>query len=221
MNSLFFKLALCVEKGKVDMNSPHPAELRGEEGAVELTVKALSMTIPPGEILKKGLMPGMNRIGEKFSAGEAFIPDLLISARAMKAAMRILKPKFDSGEAYHRGKIILGTVAGDIHEIGKNVVKMVLEGEGWQVIDLGVDVTTAKFQEALEENPDSIVGISALLTTTMLNMENSVGELKAASPHTRIFVGGAPVSQAFNDKIGADGYFPEPYSFAKYLAMNQ
>ncbi|TKJ37922.1 cobalamin-binding protein [candidate division LCP-89 bacterium B3_LCP] len=218
MNNLLTQIAFCIEKGKADLNSPYPPVLKGENGASELTKEAIDSGISADQILKQGLMPGMNRIGERFSKGEAFIPDLLMSARAMNAAMEHLQPHFDSGDIQHRGTLILGTVAGDLHEIGKNVVRMVLEGDGWKVLDLGVDVTVERFSETLRDNPDSIIGMSALLTTTMGTMEQSVNQIKQQSPQTQIYVGGAPLTQEFSDKIGADGFFPDPHSFAKHLA---
>ena len=142
MAELLAKLALCIERGKVDRESPYPEDLQGEDGAAELTRRALEVSLSPGEILDQALVAGMNRIGSRFSAGEVYIPDLLFAAKAMNAAMEHLKPYFESGEAVHRGTAIVGTVAGDLHDIGKNIVRMVLEGGGWKVIDLGVDAGT-------------------------------------------------------------------------------
>ena len=217
MEELLKQLAICIERGKAEKQSPYPPDMKEQDGASELAKQLLDGGITANDILKKALMVGMNKIGDKFSQGNAFIPELLISAKAMNAAMVHLKPYFESGEAEHRGKFIIGTVAGDLHDIGKNIVRMVLEGDGWNVIDLGVDVTTEKFIAALKENPDANVGMSALLTTTMVNMEASVKAIKDANPATMVYVGGAPLSQEFNDKIGADGYFPDPHSFAKNL----
>lgn len=221
MDDLLIRLSHCIERGKADKLSPYPPEMKGMDGAAELTEQALGASLSAAEILKESLMTGMNRIGEKYAAGQAFIPELLMAARAMNAAMEKLKPHFDSGELRHRGRVILGTVAGDLHEIGKNVVRMVLEGDGWKVIDLGVDVTTQKFIAILNDHPGSIVGMSALLTTTMINMQNSVREIKRLYPETQIYVGGAPLTQEFSRKIGADGYFPDPHSFAKHLATQK
>jgi len=218
MDDLLKQLALCIERGKASKEAPYPPDMKGQDGASELTQQALAASISPNDILHKALMVGMNNIGEKFSRGEAFIPELLISAKAMKAAMEHLKPYFDSGVAQHKGTIVLGTVAGDLHDIGKNIVRMVLEGAGWQVIDLGVDASTEKFVQAVDQDPTRIVGLSALLTTTMVNMEDTVKQIKQKYPQAQIYIGGAPVSKEFNDKIGADGYFPDPHSFAKHLA---
>ena len=217
MSEILKRLALCIEFGNADKKTPYPPNMAGQDGAAELVVEALDQKIDPQVILRESLMIGMNRIGEKFSAGEAFIPDLLMSAQAMRACMKHLKPFFASGSANYRGKIIIGTVAGDIHEIGKNIVGMVLEGDGWEVFDLGVDVSTEKFINALEENSASIVGMSSLLTTTMFNMRDSVKAIKEKHQDTQIFIGGAPVTQKYCDDIGADGYFPDPHKFVRFL----
>ncbi len=215
---LLEQLAVCIERGKVDIDSPYPPELKGQEGATELTRRALADNCPPQQVLKGGLMAGMNRVGDRFEKGEAFIPDLLIAARAMTAAMELLKPYFDRGEIDYRGKVILGTVAGDLHDIGKNIVRMVLEGDGWEVNDLGVDVTSEQFLAALAESPGSLVGLSSLLTTTMINMEKTTAEIQEKFPGTPVFVGGAPLSEEFCVKIGASGYFPDPQKLAKHLS---
>ena len=218
MDNILERLAVCVERGKVDRNASFPPDMQGQDGASELTAKALAASISANDILQKALTVGMRRIGDKFGAGEAFIPELLIAAKAMQAAMAHLQPYFDSGEAQHRGTMILGTVKGDLHDIGKNIVKMVLKGDGWQVIDLGVDVPATKFVAALEKNPGSRVGLSALLTTTMLNMETITRQIKQSDPNTQVYAGGAPLSQEFSKKIGANGYFENPQSFARFLA---
>jgi methanogenic corrinoid protein MtbC1 len=217
-HDLLSNLAGCIEMGKAEKDSPYPPALKGQEGSVELTRLALESDIAPQVILKQGLMPGMDRIGEKFSVGEVFIPDLLMSADAMNKAMAILKPHFGAEGMPLRGTMILGTVAGDLHEIGKNVVRMVLEGDGWQVIDLGVDVTVEKFIETLRLHPGAVVGMSALLTTTMATMQHSVRDLKALYPEVAIYVGGAPLTSEFAAKIGAEGFFPDPHTFARHLA---
>jgi methanogenic corrinoid protein MtbC1 len=216
--ALLEQLAVCIERGKVDIDSPYPPELKGQQGATELTRQALAGDCPPQEVLRAGLMAGMNRVGERFESGEAFIPELLIAARAMSVSMELLKPYFESGEIRFRGRVILGTVAGDLHDIGKNIVRMVLEGDGWEVTDLGVDVSSEQFIAALQEHPDSLVGLSALLTTTMINMEKTMLEIQDKFPGTPVFVGGAPLSQEFCEKIGASGYFPDPQKFAKHLS---
>lgn len=211
MDNLFENLAICVEKGKIDINSKHPADLIGLPGVLEYTKMALDNNINVNTILQKGLIVGMQRIGERFSKGTAYIPDLMISSKAMNEASKLLKPYFESGEALIKGKFIIGTVQGDHHDIGKNIIKMALEGNGYQVIDLGTNVTTEKFAQAYSENVGTPIGMSALLTTTMQNMEKSVKALKQQFPEIKIFIGGAPVTETFSNKIGADGYYPSPY----------
>ncbi len=218
MSELLEQLATCIERGKVNISSPFPPDLKGQNGADELTKQALDEGIDANTILSDALMIGMGRIGDKFEAGKAFIPDMLIAAKAMNAAMEHLRPFFESGEVELKGDFIIGTVAGDLHDIGKNIVRMVLTGSGWNVIDLGTDVKSEKFVETLKEYPKALVGMSALLTTTMMQMENITKDIKDISPDTKVYVGGAPVTQDFSDKIGADGYFPDPNGFAKYLA---
>lgn len=211
------RIADCVEKGKADELSVYPPEMKGQKGAAELTREALDSGISPNEILTSALMAGMNKIGDKFAAGKAYIPQLLISAKAMNAAMVHLKPFFESGTVSHKGTFIIGTVKGDLHDIGKNIVKMVLAGAGWNVIDLGIDVPADKFSDAVRENKARFVGLSALLTTTMMNMEHITNVLKTQFSDIKIFVGGAPLSKSFSDKIGADGYFADPHSLVKHL----
>lgn len=218
MNELLEKLAYLIERGKVNQASPFPPDLKGENGADELTKQAIDEGVSPNSILNDALMVGMRKIGDKFEVGKAFIPEMLIAAKAMNAAMVHLRPFFDAGDIELKGDFILGTVAGDLHDIGKNILRMVLTGAGWNVIDLGTDVKSDKFVETLKEYPNAFVGMSALLTTTMMQMEVTTKAIKELSPTTKVFVGGAPLSQAFNDKIGADGYFPDPNKFSKYLA---
>ena len=218
MKEILEQLAYCIERGKVNLQSPFPPDLKDQEGADELTLRALNESIRPDVILNEALMIGMRKVGDKFEEGKAFIPDMLISAKAMNAAMAHLKPYFESGEIELKGDFIIGTVAGDLHDIGKNIVRMVLTGGGWNVIDLGSDVKSEEFVESLKTYPNAHVGMSALLTTTMMQMEVTTKAIKEVSPQTKVFVGGAPLNQEFNDKIGADGYFPDPNKFIKYLA---
>ncbi len=218
MSELLEQLATCIERGKVNEKSPFPPDLKGQPGADELTKQALDEGIEPTVVLNDSLMIGMGKIGDKFEAGKAFIPDMLIAAKAMNAAMVHLRPFFESGDVELKGDFIIGTVAGDLHDIGKNIVRMVLTGSGWNVIDLGTDVKPEKFVETLKEFPNALVGMSALLTTTMMQMEAITKAVKEASPNTKVFIGGAPISQEFSDKIGADGYFPDPNKFVKHLA---
>jgi len=162
-------------------------------------------------------MPGMERVGGKFRENKVFVPQVLMSAKAMSTAMLHLKPYFLSGAAKHKGTFIIGTVMGDLHDIGKNLVGMMVEGNGYHVIDLGTDVRAGKFIETVQEHPGAVVGLSALLTTTMVNMQAITREIKEAVPGTIITIGGAPVSNDFCHKIGADYYSPDPQGVVEYL----
>ncbi len=217
MDEILERIAVCIERGKVNAASPYPPDLKGQDGADELTKAALDMEIDPNDVLAKGLVVGMNTIGKKFSENKVFVPDLLMAAKAMQASMAHLRPFFESGKAKHRGTFIVGTVQGDLHDIGKNLVSMVMEGGGWQVIDLGVDVSAEKYLDALRAHPGSAIGLSALLTTTMVNMEKIVSAVRAEFPDTKIIVGGAPLTDEFAKKIGADAYAPDPQGALEYL----
>lgn len=214
---LLKNLAICIERGKVDINSKHPADMQNLPGAVEYTKQALEMGIDVTEILELGLIAGMNVIGERFSKGKAYIPDLMISSKAMTEASKLLQPYFTNGKVKYKGSFIIGTVKGDHHDIGKNIIKMALEGNGYKVIDLGSNVSTEKFLEAIETHPNAPVGMSALLTTTMQNMALTVKAIKEIYPNVKIFIGGAPVNEKFNNEIGADGYYPSPFQLIKAL----
>jgi methanogenic corrinoid protein MtbC1 len=217
MNGLLDELALCVERGKINAASPYPPDMKGQDGADELAKKALDSGVSASDVLMKGLMIGMHNIGVKFRENTVFVPEVLMSAKAMSAAMKHLKPYFVTGAVKRKGTFVIGTVAGDLHEIGKNIVSMIVEGNGWEVIDLGVDVSTAQFLSAIEQHPDCVVGLSALLTTTMINMEKTIKEIKAKHPTVRCIVGGAPLNQDFAKKIGADGYSADPQGAVEYL----
>ncbi len=217
MNDLLQKLSVCIEFGRVNRESKFPANMLGMDGAIELTQIALNQKLSPKQILNGGMLEGMKRVGEKFRDNKIFLPEVLIAAKAMNSAMELLKPYFQSGEIQLKGKVILGTVAGDLHDIGKNIVKMVLNGGGWEVIDLGINVSSEKFLRAVSDNKVSIVGLSALLTTTMMNMETITRDLKNEFENLKVIVGGAPLSEAFAKSINADHYFPEPQSFLNYL----
>jgi methanogenic corrinoid protein MtbC1 len=217
MNEILEKLSTCIEFGKVNKTSPFPPSMRGLDGADEICQQAIAAGVKPDSILTEALIPAMSRVGEKFSQGKAFVPEMLIAAKAMTAAMKHLKPFFSTGEIQRKGVFVLGTVLGDLHDIGKNIVAMTIEGAGWEVIDLGVDVKTEKFLQAIEKNPNCVVGMSALLTTTMVNMETSVKEIKARYPEKVILVGGAPLNQEFCTKIGADFYSANPHGAVEYL----
>lgn len=216
MNELIQQISVCVEKGKVNKNSPYPNDMKGQDGADELTKQALDASLGPNEILQ-ACNDGMHRIGERFGRNEVFVPELLMAAKAMNAVMAHLKPFFQSGSVKTKGKFLLGTVAGDLHDIGKNLVAMVVEGNGWEVIDLGVDVKPAKFIEKIKDNPECTVGLSALLTTTMANMAKTVQEIKSQFPATRVIVGGAPLTSKSAEQMGADGYAPDPQGAVEFL----
>ncbi len=219
MNDASEKIGVCIERGKVNKSSPYPGDMAGQDGADELTVSALEWGVTPDKILSACNI-GMQRIGEKFGRNEVFVPELLMSAKAMNAVMTHLKPFFQSGNVKAKGKFVIGTVAGDLHDIGKNLVAMVVEGNGWEVIDLGVDVKPSKFISAVKENSGCIVGLSALLTTTMVNMAKTVSEIKAVYPGTKIIVGGAPLTYDKAVKMGADGYSPDPQGTVEFLNKN-
>jgi 5-methyltetrahydrofolate--homocysteine methyltransferase len=183
----------------------------------ELVQAAVDAGVPANEILQKALIVGMDIVGEKMETGDMFIPEVLMSARAMSISVEILKPLLTAGEAVSAGKVVIGTVKGDLHDIGKNLVVMMMESAGFEVIDLGVDVDPAKFVAAIKENKPNIVGLSALLTTTMPMMRKSIESIEESGLRggLKIIVGGAPVNQAFADEIGADGYAPDAGSASK------
>ncbi len=217
MSEILEKISRCVESGKTDRLSPFPPDMKGQEGADELARQALDEGVKPDDILEKALIPAMAIVGEKFSKKQIYVPQMLMAAKAMNSAMKHLKPYFQSGETRRKGKFIIGTVSGDLHDIGKNLVSMMIEGGGWEVIDLGVDVSTAKFLKAISENPGAVVGLSALLTTTMESMRKSVEAIKTGFPGSVVLVGGAPVTMEYCQKIGADFYSPDPQGAVNYL----
>lgn len=217
MNDILKKIAYCIEFGKIDKTSPYPPNMKDQDGADELTKKALEEGINPNEILENTLIPAMAIVGNKFSRNEIYVPQMLMSAKAMKCAMIHIRPFFQSGETKRKGVFIIGTVKGDLHDIGKNLVSMMVEGGGWEIIDLGVDVSTEKFITAIEENPKALIGLSALLTTTMENMKKIIIAIKEKYSDSKVLVGGAPVTQEFCDKIGADFYSPDPQGAVDYL----
>ena len=217
MDPILAKLGEAVEFGKVDKNSPYPPQMKGQDGADELARQALDKGVAPSDVLTNALVPAMDRVGQKFSENKIFVPQMLMSAKAMSAAMGHLKPFFQSGDVKTKGTFIIGTVKGDLHDIGKNLVAMMVEGGGWTIIDLGVDVNEDSFNQAVSDNPGAVVGLSALLTTTMANMEEIVKKIKEVHPDTRILVGGAPLNDDFRSKIGADFYSPDPRGAVEYL----
>ena len=180
------------------------------ESIVDLTKQALDQGLSAKDILDNGLMPGMDYVGQEFRKGNMFVPEVLLSARAMQASMDVLRPLLAETGAKMVGKVVIGTVQGDLHDIGKNLVSMMLEGAGFQVIDLGKDVPPETFVEAVKKEKPDIVGMSALLTTTMRAMDRTIQVLKEAGVResVKIMVGGAPVTSDFAKQIGADGYAP-------------
>jgi 5-methyltetrahydrofolate--homocysteine methyltransferase len=181
---------------------------------IELTEKAISRKTPVEQILNRGLVLGMDSVGEKFKNNEVFIPEVLIAARAMKAGMKIIKPLLMDAQIQSRGKVIIGTVRGDLHDIGKNIVSMLLEGAGFDVINMGADTTLERIVDQIKEEQPNILGLSALLTTTMVNMREVIEGLKSEKlrDNVKVIIGGAPITQAYADDIGADGYAPDAAS---------
>jgi len=180
----------------------------------EVLGRALDAGLPPNRIIAEGLIAGMDVVGKRFKAGEMFIPEVLASARAMHVGLEMLRPMVAEGERSHCGVLVLGTVKGDIHDIGKNLVAMMMEGAGFEVVDLGVDVPVDRFIGAVKERRPDILGMSALLTTTMGAMSEVIEALKREGLREQVIVlvGGAPVSAEFARQIGADGYAPDAAS---------
>ena len=182
-----------------------------------LVTGALNEGTDPVTILNEGMNAGMLRIGDKFQKAEAFVPEMLMAARAMKAGVEVLKPKMVGKASVSKGKCIIGTVHGDLHDIGKNLVSLMVESSGFEVIDLGADVPVDKFVSTLKANPDTkLIALSCLLTTTMPAMHETVTAIKATGiKGFKVMIGGAPINQAFADEIGADGYSPDAGSAAQ------
>ena len=190
-----------------DLKALAEAVIRGDQNtAVEITKSALDEGTAAESILKDGLIAGMDVIGGRFKKNEVYIPEVLIAARAMKSAMEFLEPELVKAGVKPIGKFLIGTTQGDLHDIGKNLVAMMLKGAGFGVIDLGVDISPEKFVEQAKATGIQLVGISALLTTTMPAMEKTIKALKNAGVSAKVMIGGAPVTQGYADKIGADGY---------------
>ena len=203
------EVAAAVEKGKVKIVAGLTQEALDE---------GFSAAEIPKDILNTGMIGAMAVVGEKFKNNEIFVPEMLIAARAMKKGVEVLTPYLKAAGTESKGKLILGTVAGDLHDIGKNLVGMMIEGAGFEVIDLGVDVPAEKFIECMKENPDcKIVALSALLTTTMPAIKSTIDAIVAAGLRdtVKIMIGGAPVTQAFADEVGADGYSEDAASAAE------
>lgn len=181
----------------------------GKQDEVKALVeKCVEQSVPVSDILNGGLVAGMSAIGVRFRANEVFVPEVLIAARAMKAGLEIIKPVLMREKVQSKGTIVMGTVLGDLHDIGKNIVCYMLEGAGYDVVDVGIDVPSGRFIEAAKTNNAKIIGLSSLLTTTMVNMKEVVDAVRASelADSVRIIIGGPPVTQAFADEIGAHGY---------------
>jgi 5-methyltetrahydrofolate--homocysteine methyltransferase len=197
----------------VDQEKFYEALCEGSMDKVkDLTEKALNGGETPDKVLKGGLIPAMDRIGVRFRNNEIFIPEVLIAARAMHAGLGVLKPILAKSSASTTTKVVLGTVKGDLHDIGKNLVGMMLEGAGFEVVDLGIDVPPEKFIQSAKETGAKVIGMSALLTTTMMQMKTTVEKVKAEALGVKTVIGGAPVTEEFAKQIGADGYAPDAAS---------
>ena len=195
------------------LNEIEEALLKGKKDAVEALVeKALASGLPAARILNEGLIAGMEKLGAMFKNNEVFIPEVLVSARAMNAGLAKLEPSLIKDKVEPRGTVVIGTVKGDLHDIGKNLVAMMLRGSGYKIIDLGADVAPERFVEAAKANKASIVALSALLTTTMVQMKNVVEALRTAGLRTAVVIGGAPVTHDYAVKISAAGYAPDAAS---------
>lgn len=178
-----------------------------KQGVLQSIQSSITEGISPEEILHDGIIAGMSEVGRLFEEGEFFVPEMLIAARAVKEGLAVLKPYLLQANIQPQGKVLIGTVKGDLHDIGKNLVSIMLEGAGYQIVDLGVDVDTAHFLEMIEKEKPDVVALSALLTTTMRSMEEVVQAVRQnVDGAVKIIVGGAPVTQKFADEIGADGY---------------
>jgi 5-methyltetrahydrofolate--homocysteine methyltransferase len=196
-----------------DLKALSEAVIKGDPNtAMQITRDAIAEKLPAEKILKEGLIAGMEQVGERFKNNEIYIPEVLIAARAMKMAMVILEPELVKAGVKPVGKFVIGTVAGDLHDIGKNLVAMMLKGAGFEVIDLGVDVASEKFVERVKASGAQLIGMSTLLTTTMPSMEKTLKAIRSTGLSTKVMIGGAPVTQSYADKIGADGYAPDAAS---------
>ncbi len=193
----------------MNLDTIYDAVLRGDANTAAVdTQAALNENIDPNKVLHEACMPAMAEVGRLFEAGDKFIPEMMIAARAMQTAVDILKPLLVEGDMEVLGTIVIGTVAGDLHDIGKNLVGMMMEGAGFQIIDLGTDVAPETFVAAVQENGPDLLGMSALLTTTMPSITATLEALTEAGVRdkVKVIVGGAPITQDFADKVGADGF---------------
>ncbi len=176
--------------------------------AQEAATAAMEANVDPTELVQKQMIPAMDEVGRRFECNDYFVPELLIAARAMKTALELITPHLTASGAQPAGRVVIGTVQGDLHDIGKNLVASMLEGGGFEVVDLGVDVSPEQFVEVAQQRDNTIVALSALLTTTMTMMKAVIEALEKAGLRgkTKVIIGGAPITQAFADEIGADGY---------------
>ena len=188
------------------------AVLEGDFGGVESNVQAaLDAGLDPNVILNEGMIAAMREVGNRFEAGDYYVPEMLIAARAMQSGMGILKPYLQQADRKSSGRVVMGTVKGDLHDIGKNLVSLMLEGAGFEIIDLGVDVPAEEFVKAAMEAKPDIIGMSALLTTTMPSMKTTIDALTTAGlrNHVKVIIGGAPVTETYAHQIEADGFSPD------------
>jgi 5-methyltetrahydrofolate--homocysteine methyltransferase len=216
MEEYLERIAMCIARGKVYRAAPYPPDMKDQDGADEIAADALKHGVQPG-VLLEGCMRGMDKIGKEFSENRAAVTNLVVSAAAMNAVLKHIKPFLESGEVKRKGKFLIGTVSGDLHDIGKNLVCMIVTGGGFEVIDLGVDVPTSKFLTTIAQHPGCVVGLSALLTVTMPNMEKSARAIREAYPDIKIMVGGAPITKEFSARIGADFTSSNPHEAVEYL----
>ncbi len=193
---MFEELQKAVLEGKEDMS-------------LKMTKELLDKGEKPESIIKDGLIMGMSEVGKRFKAYEMYLPEVILSANTMKKSMEILKPMISEGDITSMGKVVTATIEGDLHDIGKNLVSMMLEGAGYEVIDLGVDISPNKIIEELSGNNTQLVGISAMLTTTMIALEPTIKEIHNKYPKTKVMVGGAPITEEYAKQIGADGFAPD------------
>jgi 5-methyltetrahydrofolate--homocysteine methyltransferase len=206
----------------MSLETIYEAVLKGNaKVAAAETQAAVEAGISAPDILHQACIPAMTEVGRLFESGEKFVPEMLIAARAMQKALEILKPLLVQAEVKTLGKVVIGTVAGDLHDIGKNLVAMMLEGAGFQIIDLGTDVAPEKFVEAVKQHEPDLLGMSALLTTTVSSIPNTIEALTEAGLRSKVkvIIGGAPITQDFANKVGADGFAPDAGSVAR-MAKN-
>lgn len=219
-SELLDKIALNVVQGRVEEEDEGFDEgFEGQPAVTELVEEAIEKGISPGDILIQGLTASMEDVGRKFESGEYLIPDMLAAAEAVGAGMDLLTPHLLKAGVESKGKFVIATVAGDLHDIGKNIVAIMLKGAGYDVIDLGVDVSTEKIIETVQETQAPYLGLSALLTTTMRNMEEVVAKLNELDmrDNVKVCIGGAPTSQDFSDKIGADTHCVDAFAVLDWL----